>query len=299
MEQQIRDAYWSLAAAQAQERIAGINRDEAQRLYDLTKKQQAAGASPTADVIRSSIDLANAKQALIAAKTADRTALIAFNTLLAQPPGTPQSLKDDLASESAASPKATVPSLQAMNKDAQSERPLLKASQAQVDSARYTLRQTEATRWPDLTVDYERSLRQSIDSVVFSANFPLVDFGSLSGQVKSAREAQTQARAQHEQNKQLVRQQVAQARGDLTDALESATSYSDEIVEPSKKLLEMAKLGYEQGATGILPVIDAESTLRNARVGFIGALLAVYKAQDEVLAATGTGALSLRQEVGP
>ena len=26
----------------------------------------------------------------------------------------------------------------------------------------------------------------------------------------------------------------------------------------------MAKLGYEQGATGILPVIDAESTIRNA-----------------------------------
>ena len=49
----------------------------------------------------------------------------------------------------------------------------------------------------------------------------------------------------------------------------------------------MAQLGYQQGATGILPVIDAESTIRNARVGYINSLLAVYKAQDEILAATG------------
>ena len=60
-----------------------------------------------------------------------------------------------------------------------------------------------------------------------------------------------------------------------------------DILAPSATLLNMAQIGYKQGATGILPVIDAETTLRNARIGYINSLLAVYKARAEIQAATG------------
>jgi outer membrane protein TolC len=106
--------------------------------------------------------------------------------------------------------------------------------------------------------------------------------------VKAAKQSRRQIEAQQEQTRLQIAQQVAQARADLDVAMQAAASYKKEILDPSVTLLSMAKLGYEQGATGILPVIDAESTIRNARVGYINALLALYKAQDEVLAATGT-----------
>ena len=85
---------------------------------------------------------------------------------------------------------------------------------------------------------------------------------------------------------------MSQAHSDLKIAIESAASYRTEILEPSIKLLEIAKLGYQQGATGILPVIDAESTIRNARVGYIASLLAIYKAQDELQAAIGKSSVA-------
>jgi outer membrane protein TolC len=293
LEQQIRDAYWSLAAAQAQSEIADVSLKEAQRVYDLTVKQEAAGSAPKGDVIRSSIDVANAKQTLITAQNAERTALFAFNTLLARPPSTPEVLADNLSSESALPPSAPQTELPELDKQALANRPLLKSAQAQSVAAKYGVRQAEASRWPDLTVDYSRSLKQPIDSVLFGLSFPMLDFGSISQSVKAAKESRKQVEAQQEQTRQQVRQQVAQGHADLEAALQSAASYKREILDPSVTLLGMARLGYEQGATGILPVIDAESTIRNARVGYINALLAVYKAQDEVLAATGTGAMSL------
>jgi len=292
LEQEIRDAYWALAAAQAQTKIADVSLKEAQRVYELTVQQERAGAAPRGDVVRSSIDVANAKQTLIAAQGAERTSLLAFNALLAKAPDTPETLADDLASDSARAPAAQVPTIQDLNQEAKQNRPLLKAAAEQTSVARYAFKQTEASRLPDFTVDYQRSLKNPIDTFLFGLSFPLLDFGSVDKSIKAAKETQKQAEAQQVQTEQQVAQQVSQAHSDLEIAIEAAASYKKEILDPSVTLLSMAQLGYQQGATGILPVIDAESTIRDARVGYINALVAVYKAQDEVLAAVGRPALA-------
>ena len=286
LEQQIRDAYWSLAAAQAQTKIADVSFKEAKRVYDLTIQQEKSGASPRGDVIRSSIDVANAKQILFSAKGAERTALVGFNNLLARSPSIPEVLSVDLA-ESGALPETQLPELKQLIEQSVKNRPLLKAAQEQTHAANYTVKQAEASRFPDLSVDYQRSTTQSIDTVIFSASIPVFDFGSITHQIRAARESRKQAEALQEQTRQQIEQQVATAYSDFQVAEQSAADYKREILDPSITLLSMAQLGYQQGATGILPVIDAESTIRNARVGYINSLLAVYKAQDEILAATG------------
>jgi len=287
LEQQIRDGYWSLAAAQAQTQIAETSLKEAQRVYDLTVTQEKAGASPKGDVIRSSIDVANAKQALLTAQGADRSALIAFNTLLARPPQEQAHLADNLAEDSASIPHIDLPGIQELNKAASQGRPLLKASDEQVHAATYAIRQAESSRLPDLNILYQRSVRDQVDALTLTISFPLFDFGGIGHTIRAAKESRKQAEAQKTQAEQQVAQQVAQAHSDLATAIQAASSYRAEILDPSVTLLGIAKLGYQQGATGILPVIDAESTIRNARVGYIGSLLAIYKAQDELLAAVG------------
>ena len=287
LQQQIRDAYWSLAAAQAQTKIADISLREAQRVYDLTVSQEKAGAAPRGDVVRSSIDVANSKQTLLAARTAERTALYAFNVLLARKPSTEAVLLDDLATTTAI-PIQNLPSLTELTAQAMKSRPLLKSSYELVRAAGYSIRQNEASRFPDFTVDYQRSVETTYNTVIFSVSLPLLEFGSISHATQAARQAKKQAEATENLTRLQVEQQVAQARSDLELSVQAASDYKKEILEPSMTLLEMAQLAYKQGASGILPVIDAESTIRNARVGYINSLLAVYKAEDEVLAATGT-----------
>ena len=287
LEQQIRDGYWSLAAARGQSEIASVSLKEAQRVHDLTVKQEQAGSSPKSDVIRSSIDVANAKQTLLAAQGAEQTALITLNVLLAQPPKTPIVLASDLTLDTASAPVEIAESEEALTRIALQNRPLLKAVVAQALAAKYVVQQTESSRLPDLSVDFQKSIARNTNNLVFSLSFPLLDFGSVRHSVTAAKELRKQADAVKVQTEQEVSRQVSQAFNDLKIAVESAASYKKEILDPSVTLLGMAQLGYQQGATGILPIIDAESTIRSARVGYISSLLAVYKAQDEMLAAVG------------
>ncbi|HLJ54201.1 MAG TPA: TolC family protein [Chthonomonadaceae bacterium] len=288
LEQQIRDAYWSLAAAQALTRYAKESLDEAQRVNALIHTQQEAGAAPQVDVIRSGIDVANAQQAFVTAQGAERSALIALNTLLVRPADAPIHLASDiLAGMESAAPVPTAADVAALTKSAVAQRPLARSAAELVRVAEYATKQTKAGRFPDLGVDYERSLQQDADTVLLSVRFPLIDFGSLRYSVRAADETRKQAVAQKEQAEQQVAQQVAQAVLDLTQGQKLLVSYAADILNPSLKLRDMAQLGYKQGATGILPVIDAETTLRSARTGYINSILAVRKAQDELAAAVG------------
>jgi cobalt-zinc-cadmium efflux system outer membrane protein len=287
LEQQVRDAYWSLAAASAQNDIAQISLTEAKRIFDLTVSQEKAGASPRGDVVRSSIDVANAKQTLLTAQSALKSALIVLNNLMGQPPESPVKLSANLSEESVPVPTINLPSLAVLNDLAKQVRPLLKSSDEQTRAAAYAVRQAESSRLPDLNVQYQRSVEQQVDALTLTVSIPILDFGGIGQTIKAAREQRKQAEAQRLQTQQQVTQQVSQAYSDLQIAVTAAASYKAEILTPSVTLLEMAKLGYQQGATGILPVIDAESTIRNARVGYINSLLAIYKAQDEILSAIG------------
>jgi outer membrane protein TolC len=286
--QQVRDAYWSLAAARAQTQIAQEGLQDARRVYQLTSTQFEAGASPRVDVIRSSIDQANVQQSAITAQAAERTALTAFNVLLVRPAPTPADLADQLT-EATVTPAAIpgLPSLPELTRTALARRPLVLAAKEQVRAAEYAVKQARAARFPDVSVDYERSLQNPTYSVLFGLRLPLLDLGSVRNSIKAAEEARKQAQAQEQQAEQQVTQQVAQAYTDYAQARELAASYQTDILSPSGTLLTAAQTGYKQGATGILPVIDAETTLRNARTGYVNSLLALYKAQDEIHAAIG------------
>jgi cobalt-zinc-cadmium efflux system outer membrane protein len=286
--QQIQDAYWSLVTARAQTQIALLSLQDVERVHQLTRTQQEAGAAPRVDVIRSSIDVANAQQSYVTAQGAEQGALSALNALLARAPLASVQLADSLA-ETTAVPNILpgLPDLPELTRLGLANRPQLKAAHAQVGVTDYALKQARAARFPDLSVGYQRSLEQPVDSVAFGVSFPLLDLGSVRESIKSAAQAKKQAEAQLQQAEQQVRQQIAQAYTDFSQAQKLAAGYQKDILLPSIALLEMAQLGYKQGATGILPVIDAETTLRNARTGYINSLLALYKARDEVLAGTG------------
>ena len=85
---------------------------------------------------------------------------------------------------------------------------------------------------------------------------PLLDFGAVHNAIKAAEAAKKQAEAQEIAAEQTATQQVAQAYADLIQAQELAAGYRSEILSPSGTLLTVAQQGYQNGGTGLLPVID-------------------------------------------
>lgn len=286
--QQIRDAYWSLAGARAQKDFGLESLREVQHVNQLTRLQLAAGSSPRGDVVRSSIDVANAQQNYLAAQGAERAALSGLNVLLARAPQGPIQLADNLSQVTVIPTlSGNLPDLETITRFAMTNRPAVRAALAQVRAADFALKQARSGRFPDFSVDYERSVRDPTQAVVVALHMPLLDFGTVRNSIAAAAAAKRQAEAQQKASDQQVAQQVAQAYTDYTQAQQLSGSFQTDILAPSTTLLAMAQLGYKQGATGILPVIDAETTLRNARTSYINSLLALYKAQDEITAAIG------------
>jgi cobalt-zinc-cadmium efflux system outer membrane protein len=269
--------------------MARENLQDVTQVNQLTNLQLNAGAAPRADVVRSSVDMANAQQSLVAAEGQEQSALAALNVLLARPPMAPLNLADNLSALPAPPDLIPqLPDLATLTSKALQTRSLVKGAKAQVQAADFTMKQTEASRYPDVSIDYERSVQMSSQSVVVALHAPILDFGSIRDSIKAAEEAERQAKAQEAQVEQQVAQQTSQAYTDYTQAVKLAASFQTDILQPSITLLSMAQLGYKQGGTGILPVLDAESTLRNARIGYVSSLQALYKARDEIDAAVGT-----------
>lgn len=287
--QQVRDAYWSLVAARAQAQIAQDNVETARRVNELTRLQEQAGTAPHVDVVRSGIDVATAQQSLLSAQGSERTALAALDTLLGLQPDEPLQLADSLTPPTQSAPVfPSPPALAQLSRIAIADRPLLQAARAQVRAAGYAVRQANAGRLPNVSVDYQRSVQYNDEAVILSASLPLLDFGSVRQSIRSAAASRRQAQAQERQQELQVQQAVAQAYINYQQALAIAATFPQEVITPSTDVLNMVQQGYKQGGSGILAVIDAESTLRTNRVNYINSLLSVYRAQDELLAAVGS-----------
>src|SRR5262249_5051236 len=176
--------------------------------------------------------------------------VIAFNVLLARPAAAPAELGDQLAETTPTPAAAGLPSLAELTQRALARRPLVQSARAQVRAANYALKQARAARFPDVSVNYQRSLQDPVDSVLLGLTLPLLDLGSVRQSIKAAEETRKQVAAQQQQAEQQVQQQVAQAYSDFTQAQQLAASYQTDILAPSVTLLSSAQLGYKQAATG-------------------------------------------------
>jgi len=141
-------AYLDLRAAQARGALAQQSLQTLQRTRQLTDWRVQAGLdSPLSlDQARAAEDQAAA--ALPPLATAERQAMHALAVLTGQPPA---ALQAQLA---AAAPLPQVPAALALALPADTlrQRPDLRASEAAVRAARASLAQTEAARWPSLTL---------------------------------------------------------------------------------------------------------------------------------------------------
>ena len=294
LEQQIRDAYWTLAAARAQTAFANENYQDAEKTEALTQRQYEVGAAPRADIIRAQISAENNSQSLIAAQASETAAVVALNTLLNRPASAPIQLVDNLqgvANAPDSAPKSAfpevLPDLTQTTQMAIANRPLVTSADQAISAARFTVAQQRAARRPDVSADFDQSVEQNVSELVLGIHMPLGDFGGIRNTILSAQKATDQAQDLAAQARQQVTQQVAQGYSDYLQGQMLASSYKTRILAPSETLLGMTQEGYQRGKMTILDVLDAENDVRTARTGFVSSLLSLYKASDELRAAEG------------
>ncbi|MCL5103784.1 MAG: TolC family protein [Armatimonadetes bacterium] len=168
-------------------------------------------------------------------------------------------------------------------------RPEVSTATAQVAAARSEIRAAKLRRVPDLALQArkEEFAPGGNGGVALAVLLPVLDWGSIKSDVRRAESASRSQEKQLEAVKNSVSLDVEQAIQLVNTSSQVVREYQGGILEKSEELADMARTGYEKGATGYLEVLEAQRTLRSTRTAYYSALANHAKSKAQLEWATG------------
>ena len=186
-------------------------------------------------------------------------------------------------------------------------RPDIMASEAQLHAATAALGVATANLYPAITLSANTVQESLTPGSLFNASAntwalaagltaPIFNGGTLQAKKRAAEEACEAALASY---KQVVLQSFGQV-ADVLKALEHDAQQIDaqqHALETARSSLNLARLSYSAGNTGVLQVLDAERLFNQARLGLTHARIRQYQDTALLYLALGGGSLSQRAEI--
>ena len=172
----------------------------------------------------------------------------------------------------------------------------VRAAKARVEAAEAGTRVAGALRTRDVTVgaQYEHFPQPgdpngaSGNSVGFSVQVPLFTRYYFEGEIAASNAALEGARESLARTHALAEAEIANALAALQGAAERVRRNRDELMVAAEKSARAAEYAYQNGAVGVMDVLDARRTLRATRLDALGALADFSKALAAWEAATDT-----------
>ena len=170
-------------------------------------------------------------------------------------------------------------------------RPDIVGAQSNLEARQAQVGAIARQRYPDIELQLRRGsfFGQGDSSTALRAvlTVPLFDFGSI-GREKKAAQAEVRAgQAQLALLRQQVATQVEQALIRLGQQRQTVETYRSGIVPQTLDLLRKTQVGYAQGASTYLEVLDAQRTLRQVQTEYLQALVGTRTGEAALESALG------------
>jgi cobalt-zinc-cadmium efflux system outer membrane protein len=295
-----KSAYFELARAQERLSLAKELLSFVEDFDRLAKLQVEAGARPGIELAQTSIEIARARQQLVQAEAGVSTVSAALNALLGRASDSPVSA-------------TTIPSFvpKVLNRDellsqALQARSEIAVEEAEADSFRQEARLARAEGIPDVAPQIRvGSLLRGVPSpssgngfgVGVAINLPFFDHGSRRNRIRQAEES---ARAQTDRTaaaRNDVRRDVDQALARYRAAEAVLAEFHKGFLDNAKRLLEASQIGFREGKTSILALLEAQRTYRSVQTDYVNAKADSALAFAELERATGAISPTLLPEV--
>lgn len=255
-----RAAYGRARLAQAQVETLAAARTVYQRLERIVQERARAGESAGYDLMRLRLAKASLEARLAAARSDEQAARAEVSSLLGRPVVGPLRLDDPLASP---------PPLERLRELASGRRDLA-ALEGELAQARLARQLAGRLAWPDpqIGVGLKQTLAPTAQGLDYlaSLSWPLPVFDRGQGEV--ARQEAEIARLEGEVA--LVRQrlevELPVAREAAMGRLATAQAFERDAVERLPELLRVAEIAYQEGDSGLIPLLDAHSAAVETRL---------------------------------
>jgi outer membrane protein TolC len=263
--------YYSLIIAQRHAVNARQSLDEAQRFLDITQKQERGGEVARADVIKAQLQSQQRQRELMDADTNVQKAHIGLSVILFPDLGQPFDVTDDLKSD------LPLPPMDEVRTQALGTSPDIRAAQAGVRQADAGISAAKAGYLPAFALDYFFGINANVfgihgpddrqnlgSSVQGTITVPVWNWGATRSKVRQAELQERQAQVDLSFAQRTLQSNLstfyleAQAARSQLDSLRSSLDLSAES-------LRLTILRYQAGEATALEVVDAQSTLVQAR----------------------------------
>lgn len=278
----LRTAVADLQAAQSEEHLAREGVRLAQEFLRLARVRFEAGDVALADVVRAELEAGNAEAALTAAMATTAARRAPVNALIGSAPDAPVTVSR-LSADSPTLPDLAKLREQALHRpDVVAATATLAARQAAIESAR-------TGRRPDLTLSAAHaSLGQSRGNVLrLGVEFPIWDHGVTRAKTGEARAAAEEQAASVQVARLQALQDVESAYRLLVGAVEQARQLGGPQLARAERLRGLAELGYREGHSSYLELIDAQRAYLSTAQQYQRALAALATAEAALTRAVG------------
>jgi len=249
-----------------------------------TQARAEAGTAPGLDVIKARVEVAAARNDLLANGQALADARAELNRQMGRPLGAGIEAADSLAVPD------SVPSLAALIATAASARPELRGLERERVGAGAAASLARSFWLPDLSLSFEKDLSKGAPSSYatdLALSFPLFFWNHTRGEVAEASHRVRELDDTYRDARAAVAQQVRTA---LTAALTSrrqAIYLREELVPKARQAYDIATSSYDIGGSSSLEVIDARRTLLDTEGQLADALGTANDARADLELAVG------------
>jgi outer membrane protein TolC len=263
--------YYAAVSAERKSANAQRSLEEAQSFLSLTQKLETGGEVARADVLKAQLVLQQRQRDLQDAGLAVDKARIALSVLMFPDYRLDFRLVDDLASPGA------LPAYNEIEAVAQSKSPELRVAEESVRQEEFAIQIARAAYMPTLSLDYffginsrqfaahdAEGLNRLGSAAQATLNIPVWDWWTNRSKVRQAGMRRQQAELELE----LARRQLLSNLHALHLEAQAALAQLDSLkrsMEDAVESLRLTRLRYEAGDGSALEVVDAQSTLAQAR----------------------------------
>jgi outer membrane protein len=285
--------YYGMLAAQHKVTSAQQGVSDAQQFLDITRKQEAGGEAAHADVVKAELQFEQRRIDLSNAQLDLEKARIGFSVILFPNYGQMFTLVDDLESGSA------LPPLPDIRRLASTNNPDIRAAEATVEQQTYELKSSRALLYPTLSFDYFYGIdanqyalhnpegKNLLGSVAQAQlTIPVWTWGATRSRIRQSEIRLRQARTDlsFTQRQLLANLDAFYGEANLSRSLLDALRRSVTLAEES---LRLTNLRYQAGEATALEVVDAQTTLLQARNAYADGLLRYRLALANLQTLTG------------
>jgi outer membrane protein TolC len=292
-------SYLLVIAAESQVDAATAELNTADALHQLAEDRESAGLTPNVDTLRARVELQVRRQNLIEANNNLAKQRITLRRVL----GLPVHQPFKLVSRVPYRPLPTVSEEQALQR-ALATRPDYLAADQQVKAAELQKRAAQAERLPTLGISGDYGALGTRPDNAFSTwtvnagvRIPIFQGGKIEADIRQAEAVLAQRKAQRDDLKGRIEQDVADAILDVTAAGEQV-EVAKATLDYAQQTLTQSQDRFSAGVTNNIEVIQAQEALATANQQYIGSLYSHNIAKVLLARAVGAAEQTLRQVLG-